>query len=306
MRSLFIIGNGFDLAHGIKTSYEDFRLYLKENYPNASFDGVVPEGIMMPDGGISYDGFDTVGFLIEVISNAEPDRNKWSDLETSIGFLDLDEYLDDWFDDEDDNDYHKVYRNQDVASNLVGAILEITDYFSEWIDTIEIDEFTPKKSFIELINAENDLFLTFNYTQTLESLYNAMNVCHIHGEQGGKLLFGHGNDEDYTDKYIDQYIGSEDYLQEMQKQLRKDTAGAIIQNQEFFNGIREAVDKIYSYGFSFSEVDQVYIEEICSKNKTDNVTWLLNDFDDETKREEYKKIIKSCGFMGNFSTYHIS
>lgn len=31
---LFIIGNGFDLAHGLKTKYEDFRKYLEENNEN--------------------------------------------------------------------------------------------------------------------------------------------------------------------------------------------------------------------------------------------------------------------------------
>lgn len=228
MNNLFIIGNGFDLSHGMKTSYEHFRLYLKENYPNASFDGCVPEGITTPDGDISYAAIDTVGFLIEVISNAEPDGEKWSDLETSIGYLDLDEYLDDWSD--DDNEWHKVYRNQDVASNLTGTILEITGYFSEWVDTIEVDEFIPKRSFFELINGEEDFFLTFNYTQTLESLYNAVNICHVHGEQGGELLFGHGNDKDYTDKYIGEYTGAEDYILDMQRKLRKDTSGAIVRN----------------------------------------------------------------------------
>lgn len=307
MSSLFIIGNGFDLSHGMKTSYEDFRLYLKENYPNATFDGCVPEGLTTPDGDISYAAIDTVGFLIEVISNAEPNGEKWSDLETSIGYLDLDEYLDDWSDDDDDdNEWHKVYRNQDVASNLTGAILEITDYFSEWVDTIEVDEFIPKQSFVEMINGEEDFFLTFNYTKTLESLYNAMNVCHVHGEQGRELLFGHGNDKDYTDKYIGEYTGAEDYIQDMQRKLRKDTSGAIVRNQEFFNSIGGKIDKIYSYGFSFSEVDQVYIKEILSKLKTEKVTWLLNDFDCEMKREEYKKIISNCGFRGDFDTYHIA
>ncbi|MGY5341096.1 bacteriophage abortive infection AbiH family protein [Paenibacillus glucanolyticus] len=307
MSSLFIIGNGFDLAHGMKTSYEDFRQYLKGNYPDASFKGYVPEGKMMPNGGMSYNDIDTIGFLMEVISNAEPDGEQWSDLETSIGFLDLDEYLDDWSDDdEDDNDWHKVYRNQDVASNLAGAILEITDYFSDWIGTIEIGECYSKNDIAQLIDGEQDFFLTFNYTETLELLYKAKNVCHIHGKQGGKLLFGHGNDTDYTDKYMDQYIGSEDHLQDMQRRLRKDTTGAINRNRIFFNSITMTVDKIYSYGFSFSKVDEVYIKEICQKLTTDNVTWFLNDFDDEIKREQYIETIQSCGFRGEFDTYHIT
>lgn len=40
----FIIGNGFDLARGLKTSYEDFRAYLQEEYPAADADEFV-----MPD-----------------------------------------------------------------------------------------------------------------------------------------------------------------------------------------------------------------------------------------------------------------
>ncbi|WP_312151027.1 bacteriophage abortive infection AbiH family protein [Paenibacillus odorifer] len=310
MSSVFIIGNGFDLAHEIKTSYEDFHQDLKENYPDASFKGYVPEAKMMPDGDMSYGAIDTVGFLIKVISEAELESEggeKWSDLETSLslGRLSLNEYLDDWVDDDDDNEWHKVQRNENVAINLVGAVLEISDYFSEWIESIEIDEFSPKNDFVNLIDKENDLFLTFNYTQTLEVLYKVKNVCHIHGEQGSDLMFGHGDDATYTEQFMDSHVGAEDYLQEMHEKLRKDTAGAINRNQEFFRNISKSVDRIYSFGFSFSEVDQVYIQEICRRLLTNDVTWVLNDFDREEEREKYRKVIKSCGFRGKFETYHV-
>ena len=32
MNSLYIIGNGFDLAHGIDTRYWSFRTFLEENH----------------------------------------------------------------------------------------------------------------------------------------------------------------------------------------------------------------------------------------------------------------------------------
>lgn len=308
MNSLFVVGNGFDLAHGIKTSYEDFHQYLKDNYPDAHFNGyAAPEATMMPDGSISYEDVDVVGFLMEIITMAEPSGEKWSDLETSLGLLDLDEYLDNWTEDEDDeNEWHEVYRNQDLAACLVGAVLKITDYFAEWIDTIEIENISPKSDFEKLINKESDLFLTFNYTKTLEMLYQVKQVCHIHGEQGGDLLFGHGNDKDYYEAYMSSHIGSEVSLQEMQDSLRKDTTGAINENQDFFNSISTRVDKIYSYGFSFSEVDEVYIREICSKFPTSNVTWYLNDYDDVSQRKRFEEILKACGFNGEIDTYHIS
>lgn len=303
---LFVVGNGFDLAHGMKTSYEDFHQYLIENYPDAPFDEfMMPESRTSPDGGEIYDDDVVVSFLSSIITNAEPKGQKWSDLETSIGFFDLDEYFDGWSEDEE-NPYHEVYRNQDLATNLVGAVLKITDYFSDWIDTIEINNILPKPDFEKLIDKVNDLFLTFNYTKTLEELYGVMNVCHIHGEQGGELLFGHGNDKDYYDENMSRNVGSEDSLQEMQRRLLKNTVDAIKMNQDFFNSISKSVDKIYSYGFSFSEVDKVYIQEICRKLPTANVTWYLNDYDSVVQREEYEKVLKSCGFKGEFDTYHIS
>ena len=35
MSSLFITGNGFDIAHGIPTTYADFRNYVIDQYPEA-------------------------------------------------------------------------------------------------------------------------------------------------------------------------------------------------------------------------------------------------------------------------------
>lgn len=32
MKTLYIIGNGFDIAHGLNTSYWNFREFLAENY----------------------------------------------------------------------------------------------------------------------------------------------------------------------------------------------------------------------------------------------------------------------------------
>ncbi|WP_058300589.1 bacteriophage abortive infection AbiH family protein [Gorillibacterium timonense] len=308
MNSLFLIGNGFDLAHGMKTSYENFHDYLKENHPDAkaSFGGYVPESITMPDGGESYNDVEVVGLLFEVISNAEPYGDKWSDLETSVGYLELDDYFSDWDEDDDDNPWHKVYRNQDLADNLVGAILEITEYFADWINEIEPTDSLPIADFVKLIDKKNDFFLTFNYTDTLEMLYEAENVCHIHGEQGGELLFGHGNDEDYYEENMGRNVGSEDRLQYMQSKLRKNTEMALKKNQGFFRSISKSVKKIYSYGFSFSKVDEVYVHELCRILPTADITWYLNDYDDVSKQDEYKEVVRSCGFKGSFDTYHIS
>lgn len=306
---LFIIGNGFDLAHGLKTSYEDFRAYLQEEYPEADADEfVMPDVYTMPDGGEAIDDEDAVSFLLRIISVTEGD--KWKDVETTLGLLDFSECFDgiDYERDSDGdiNPWKQVYLNEDIASNLVLPTVKVTEYFSDWINTIDINnKVSIKNDFAKLVNPDEDLFLTFNYTETLEQVYKAKNVCHIHGKQGEEILFGHGNDTDYYDDNMSSFIGAENALDQIQRSLRKDTAGALDKHMSFFDKIDLRVDKVYSFGFSFSEVDIIYIQQICSRLTNPNIVWYLNDYDDEAKRDEYKAIIRRCGYKGRFSTYSV-
>ncbi|NTW72695.1 MAG: hypothetical protein HGA49_10720 [Eubacteriaceae bacterium] len=199
MANLFIIGNGFDIAHNLKTSYNDFYNYLKKKFPDADENRIIlPTGNMMPDGGIEYNEVETVSLLLFLISDAENWGDKWSDVENSLGNFNFSYCFDDlpeFFDKEGDRDYqYEYYNNEDRSSHLVTPILEITDHFSDWISLIYT---YPKQDFKKLIDNKNDLFLTFNYTLTLENLYDAKNVCHIHGRQCEKILFGHGNYKDF-------------------------------------------------------------------------------------------------------------
>ena len=305
MKKLFIIGNGFDVAHKLPTKYSDFQDYLMENYPEASDEYlVVPESFMMPDGDERYNDDEVVGFLLKIITETEATGEAWSDLENTLGRLDFDECFDDWnTDDDDDNEWHKVYRNEDTAANVSGAVKMIKEYFSDWIETIDIFDIERKTKFYHLINHNNDLFLTFNYTETIEEVYEAKNVYHIHGKQGGKLVFGHGNDMDNYDEYMNRNIGSENHLSELQATLKKDTQTVINQNKALFKAFG-AVDEIYSYGFSFSDVDLVYIKEICSTSPTENIVWYINDYD-SAKFDVFKEKIIDCGFNGKFDMFTV-
>lgn len=311
MKSLFIIGNGFDLAHKLKTSYEDFHKYLQSEYPEANGeDYILPEGTQMHHGEVEYDDIEVVSFLLHLISNADEQGDEWSDLERALGCLDFDEYLDEvsqQVDKEGDPDYWgNMYNAQDASANFIVPIKQIHSLFSDWIHTIKINEDTPTRTdFAALANMDTDLFLTFNYTLTLEVLYQAKNVYHIHGKQGGKLIFGHGNDDDMTDINMSKHTGAEDSLQEIQFALRKDTDAAMEANKDFFKELTPSVNNIYASGFSFSEVDQIYIAVICEKLPTQNITWYLDDYN-PSQHKEFKRIIRKCGFHGKFDTFHIS
>lgn len=269
MRSLFVIGNGFDLAHGLKTSYQDFREYLIDEYPESSEEKfVMPEVYMLLDGRETFENIEAVSFLMKILS--EVDGGEWKDIEKSLGILDFSEcfeYIDYEKDSDGDIDFFKqAYVNESIASNIVLPTIKVSDYFSDWINAIQIDDtITLKEDFRSLLKAEEDLFLTFNYTETLEKLYQVKNICHIHGKLGEELLFGHGNTNDYCEDDMISYIGAENALREIHEALRKDTIGAIKRNINFFDNIDDSIDKIFSFGFSFSEVDLIYLKRYVKK-----------------------------------------
>lgn len=123
----------------------------------------------------------------------------------------------------------------------------------------------------------NNHFLNFNYTETLESAYCKNNVCHIHGRIGDEqedIYFGHGDDEEYPESL--ETLGAEVALGQLKRSLRKDTTKALYDNKAFFDGLKD-VTEIYSYGFSFSDVDMIYIETIRNIICPGTI-WFLNSY----------------------------
>lgn len=220
MKKLFIIGNGFDKAHGLQTGYEDFHQYLKTTYPNANEeDEQLPEVSPTPDGGVDCDDTEAVGFITRLITQAEPKSEQWSALEESLGKLDFSEVFD-WLPEQTDKEgdidmWATSYQNEDLASILSVVIAKLSDYFTDWINTINLSNVQQIAAFENLIESE-DVFLNFNYTETLEVVYQIENkrICHIHGKRGEELIFGHGEDEsdDTYDRNMRFYTGAEDIL----------------------------------------------------------------------------------------------
>src|SRR5574344_2187135 len=271
MTNLFIIGNGFDIAHGMKTKYSDFRNFLIKTYLDGHYDeenfANIPQWFQLPDGDIEYSKEDVVNTTIRILDQAEGDL--WKNIETSLGVLDFDEYFDDYDINDKNIDYSlkETYNNnEDNANNLCGALEKIPLYFQDWVANINPAK-VINKDFQELIDSNNDLFLTFNYTNTLEKIYNAKNVCHIHGDVKNNIYFGHGNTKDKTNEYEIKYFGAERELINLQNELLKDVNSAYNNHLDFFNKLKTISNStqinIYSFGFSFSSVDSFYLKKIC-------------------------------------------
>ncbi len=306
MKNLFIIGNGFDLSHGMKTSYEDFHEYLKSEYPEATESKpILPQCNINPDGSVDCSDIESISLLLYVINEIESKYGEWKNFEESLGYLDFGAIFD-YLPYRDDS-WKEMYDNTDLADSISIAIKKISIFFNNWIDTININKSIQiKKDFVKLINKKCDVFLNFNYTQTLEKLYLINNVCHIHGKQGEILVFGHGNNDSSYNYNLVHYTGAEDILEHTHNYLKKDTNKAIKDNKDFFYEHLISIDNIYSYGFSFAKVDEIYIKEICNILSTENITWYLNDYENIDKRKSFIETIRKCGFKGKFETYNIS
>lgn len=100
------------------------------------------------------------------------------------------------------------------------------------------------------------------------------------------------------------HIGSENNLMKIHNQLHKNTVEALENNKEFFEGLAKDIIEIYAFGFSFNNVDMIYLNEIFKKIDTNNIDFYLHDFD-KRQHESYIGKIKECGFMGNTKSFHI-
>lgn len=310
MEKLFIIGNGFDLSHGLATTYEDFHEYLRCNYVE-DFDQCEYDDIQSYLGDLDDKMQLTTSTIMDFIEYilAEVNGITWGNLEDSLSEIDYDMLLPDIDEDEIVEEYDIELEDyyEYLSKRLYDIVQQIPLYFSKWIDSIDVRSITLKQEFCDLYN-KNDLFLSFNYTKTLELKYGIKDVCHIHGVQGGKLLFGHGKDEAPFYPEMAEAIlhpGTEYEYGLMRKVLRKDTQNAIRDNEGFFKKIHSQITSIYSYGFSFSSVDRIYLQNIFKRIDTNQITWFFNDFDSKDKIEEYKNIVISNGFKGEFEIYHI-
>ena len=77
----------------------------------------------------------------------------------------------------------------------MGFASQIPEYLKDWISDLDIDDIEPQLS--ANIISPNNFYITFNYTRTLEDVYDIPDeqICHIHGsvDDFGELIVGHGD-----------------------------------------------------------------------------------------------------------------
>lgn len=288
--NLFIIGNGFDRAHGLETSYVNFRNYLEEidwefliclermyNFFPESKREVV-EKYLWKEFEKNLSGVNEV----EIIDGANS-----IDMGLEGGDIGIEDTLNDYWEEQ------------------YGFIERLNEFINLWINQINID--VDKKTNI-IKSDEDDLFLSFNYTLLLEKIYEIekYNILHIHGSvdewYDSSPVIGHGDSIKISEMKRRAYEAGEEFeekecsicnaLANYYERSYKDVKHYIFQNRNFFERLNE-VKEIFVIGHSLGEVDMPYFEEIkehVKQNATWNVYW-HDDGDDIV----YKKKIMSLG-----------
>ena len=272
MKHLYIIGNGFDIHTGLKTQFTDFVGWLERNYP----------------------------FISEDLNKAYNFEGKdWHDFETELGKLDIHEYVQRFtptqlseneiiknvvsknVHHENDDNIPSLYEKTPCANRLRG-LLDVLQYcFTKWVEDVT-KNYSEKKR-IKIIK-EDSYFINFNYTDTLELLYNIPEnkVCHIHGRvsKHERLIFGHrGNNLTINGSH------DEDRTQFELNIFEKNPYEYIYRNN-LQSLLLDDVKQIHVYGFSFSQVDEDYMDWIY-KHTPHNCIWEISFYTlDDKKRIE--------------------
>lgn len=279
MTKLFIIGNGFDKAHGLLTDYNDFHEWLKKTYPE------VERNISI------------------ILKRCTDYQNKkandlWCSLEENLINFDnffFEEAAGDYYN-EDLTEYeNKALGELELTTNIIN---QLRIFFAKWINSIEI---TSSISELPYDLSSDDYYVTFNYTLTLEKLYGIPkeSVLHIHGSQNDKMIMGHNN------KYFDEFnhIGidpdgdvdlmhgdaEDDYktqelrynIKRVQESVYKPIEERLIPMLDEWLAGKDNPKAIIVLGHSYGMIDSKYFNFL--KEKYRNSSWTYSVYDQETE-----------------------
>lgn len=280
---LYVIGNGFDLHHEIRSSYTDFGKYVRQVDPSL------------------HDTFENY-FLFE---------GNWADLENTLANINVDLIIDeasnflvpysaeDW---SDAYHYDYQYEINRITESLSKGLKR---RFTEWACGLEIPDSLACPT--PLINLDrNATYLTFNYTNTLQKLYGIApaNILHIHNQAiniASDLVLGHG----VSPKSIDSLNNGTDIENQDVRVTQanetidgyflktyKPTHEVIAKHEPFFHSLT-GVRWIYVLGHSLSEVDWPYFKLISESTSPSNPVWIVTCHD-----ESIQKMMRALSQVG--------
>lgn len=272
---LYIIGNGFDLMHGVKSSYYSFRDSLGQS--------------------------SAIRSILETFWTPE---DIWADFENGLAYFNINMManrftVDNWLNDtgffkEEESAGNFQMAAECVVNPIATVVDELPRRFRSWVEKLSVrSDDRPLKTLIR-----NGKVLNFNYTEFIEDLYGTpmSSVCYIHGcrrknkyHPKEKLILGHkpgANDaayeldekqrkkRTYHSEIVDraQEVALR-LITEYDQELSKSTSEIIENHQVFFDSLKD-IKNIVVIGHSLSEVDYDYFKKVSeSVESSEDVNW---------------------------------
>lgn len=290
IKNLYIIGNGFDIYHGLNSRYSDYCKWLNTHI-------------------YTYDVYNKLHAIYDIAD----ENDWWIDFEQNLSKINFD-YLAKVYeeniyelgtDDFCDADNHRgfVQVEIDICDILNSVKLSFCDWIKE-LNLLNVDRSLQ-------LEIRNSFFLTFNYTKTLENVYDISKkqILHIHGcIDNQDFVLGHGKSQEdlykalkgpqkeipkgLTDEQLEEWQtcncddvfmdsiieASALYLSKMKKNVEQ-----IIRKNKFMFENLESVEKVYVLGFSFSSIDVQYLAERLKYMDTGKVVWIVSAYSEKDK-----------------------
>lgn len=295
---LNIIGNGFDLYHGLPCSYYYFGCFLAKHHH--SFYEEMSQMFNFP----CYKpvGYEEIEIFVDQIF--------WQTFEERLGELDsiwMEEKL---LDDLGLECSDPVDIEIPEEANAEKIKEKFCDWISTTVNTYENYQIIKRKIKGEKVKFNmDDYFINFNYTQTLQEIYKIPDsrVYHIHGKcimgEESNLVIGHGNYKaiQRLDEKIEEIESDTYYLQEQSvrnrlneykceriilSELRKNVGSILFDLRTKLDTNAPNVEEIWIWGFSFGQVDKPYIKFL--RERYPNAKWKIsyyNIHEKNTRRE---------------------
>lgn len=270
---LYIVGNGFDRHHGIKSSYDDFGRYLKNRSP----------------------------YTFEVMERYfDVDADFWKDFEERLASLDIETLIDEassflvsYGADNWSDAYHHDYQYE-IRRVVEEISVTLRALFGDWIRQLYVPD-PSELSYLQPSLDRSALYLNFNYTPSLQKIYNIPKerILHVHGsaeDPDAKLILGHGwQQKGNPDPYRSAHNPEEADMRILEGQsivdsyfaaTFKPTQRIIEENASFFNSL-SGVTEILVMGHSISSVDQPYFREIIRSVRRNQIGWNISHYNDQ-------------------------
>ena len=279
MKTLYIVGNGFDLFHDLPTSYGDFHSYIKATNEKL------------------------VNDLERYFYLNSNEQNQWTKFEEDLGTFDANLFYDDICDIDIQNEDFKpslcFSLEDDIGEQADTLIDSVRSAFEEWLELIDIEIIRPK------IQLEQDsFFISFNYTLVLEQVYGipSSKILHIHGDLNnnyGELIFGHNSVSEEIEQELDEngdsnrtpFSDSKSRSKYPKSALQKPVSDIIEKYKHLFDQLG-SVERIIFLGHSLNSIDLPYFSKIfqCVYEPILDVSYYNDD-----EKNRYLETIKKLG-----------